>query len=67
MYVIFKLILVIDGWDIACEIALIWMSLYFTDDYWSVNIGSSNGLVPSGNKPLPKQMLTQISVAIWCH
>ena len=31
---------------------------------WSVNIGSGNGLVPSGNKPLPEQMLTQISVAI---
>ena len=31
------------------------------------NIGSSNGLVPSGNKPLPKPMLTQIAVAIWRH
>ena len=31
-YVIFKQILVIDGWGIACEIALIWMSLDFTDD-----------------------------------
>ena len=31
-YVIFKQILVIDGWGISCEIALIWMSLYFTDD-----------------------------------
>ena len=30
--VIFKQILVIDGWDISCEIALIWMSLDFTDD-----------------------------------
>ena len=26
-YVIFKRILVIDGWGISCEIALIWMSL----------------------------------------
>ena len=26
------------------------------------NIGSGNGLVPSGNKPLPEPMLTQI-----CH
>ena len=25
-----------------------------------VNIGAGNGLVPSGNKPLPKPMLTQI-------
>ena len=30
--VIFKWILVIDGWGISCEIALIWMSLDFTDD-----------------------------------
>ena len=31
-YVIFKWILVIDGWGIFCEIALTWMSLDFTDD-----------------------------------
>ena len=31
-YVIFKWILVIDGWGISCEVALIWMSLDFTDD-----------------------------------
>ena len=30
--------------------------------WWSVNIGSGNGLVPSGNKPLPEPMLTQIYV-----
>ena len=30
--VIFQQILVIDGWGIACEIALIWMSLAFIDD-----------------------------------
>ena len=30
--VLFKWILVIDGWDITCAIALIWMSLDFTDD-----------------------------------
>ena len=35
--------------------------------WWSVIIGSGNGLVPSGNKPLPEPVLTQISVAIWCH
>ena len=34
---------------------------------WEVNIGSGNGLVPSGNKPLPKPMLTQIYVAKWRH
>ena len=31
-YVIFQGILVIDGWGISCEIALIWMSVDFTDD-----------------------------------
>ena len=31
-YVIFKQILVIDGWGISCEIALILMSLDFIDD-----------------------------------
>ena len=31
-YVILKWILVIDGSGISCEIALIWMSLNFTDD-----------------------------------
>ena len=37
-----------------------------TTPHWSlVNIGSSNGLVPSGNKPLPEPMLTSIPVAIW--
>ena len=32
---------------------------------WLVNIVSGNGLVPSGNKPLPESMLTQIYVAAW--
>ena len=32
-----------------------------------VNIGSGNGLVPSGNKPLPEPMLTQLYVAIILH
>ena len=35
--------------------------------WWSVNIGSGNGLVPWGNKPLPESLLMQIFVAIWCH
>ena len=35
--------------------------------WWLVNIGSGNGLVPSGNKPLPEPMLTQIYVARWHH
>ena len=33
--------------------------------FWLVNIGSGNGLVPSGNNPLPEPMLTHIYVAIW--
>ena len=32
-----------------------------------VNIGSGNGLVSSGNRPLPEPMLTQSYVAIWRH
>ena len=55
-YVIFKQILVIDGWGIACEIARNVIGLH----WWSVNIVSGNGLVPSGNKPSPEPMLTQI-------
>ena len=31
-FVIFKQILVIDGWGISCEIALIWMSLDLNDE-----------------------------------
>ena len=31
-HAIFKQTLVIDGWGISCEIALLWMSLDFTDD-----------------------------------
>ena len=31
-YVIFKWIWMVDGWGTSCEIALIWMSLDFTDD-----------------------------------
>ena len=31
--------------------------------WWKVNIGSGNGLVPIGTKPLPELMLTQI----WRH
>ena len=39
-----------------------------TTHHWSlVNIGSCNGLVPSGSKPLPEPMLTKVPVAIWCH
>ena len=33
----------------------------------SVNIGLGNGLGLSGNKPVPKPMLIQIYVTMWCH
>ena len=32
--------------------------------WWEANIGSGNGVVPSGNKPLPKPMLTQIDITM---
>ena len=64
-HVILKQTLVIDGWG-----HLLWNcpNIYVTGLHWrSLNIGSGNGFVPSGNKPLPEPMLNQISVAIWCH
>ena len=30
-------------------------------------ISSSNGMVPSGNRPLPEPVLTKIHGAIWRH
>ena len=36
-----------------------------TGPWWLLNIGSGNGLVLSGIKPLPEPMLTQIYIAIW--
>ena len=36
---------------------------WFNQPYILVNIGSGNGLVPSGNKPLPESMLTQTYAA----
>ena len=42
--------------------------LHATRLHWKlVSIGSGNGLVPSGNKPLPEWMLTQIYVTLWHH
>ena len=35
--------------------------------WYLVNIGLGNGLVPSGNNPLPEPMLTQIYIVIWRH
>ena len=33
--------------------------------WWEINMGSDNGLVPSGTKPLPEPMLMQICVTLW--
>ena len=46
------------------EITLMWMP---RDIIFEVSIGSGNGLVPPGNKPLPEPMFTKIYVAIWRH
>ena len=48
---------------ISCEITLMWMPQNLTNE--KVNIGSGNGLMPSGSKPLPEPVLTKIYVAIW--
>ena len=54
--VISKLIIsMIDILHISCEITLRWCS---------VHTGSGNGLVPSGNKPLPEPVFTPIYVTI---
>ena len=58
-------ILSTDSWGIGY---LLWncLQMNVTGPYlWLVNISSGNILVPSGNKPLPEQMLTQICVTIW--
>ena len=57
--------LVIDCWGIFCEI---YISLIVTEpQWWFINIGLDNGLVPSGNKPLLEPVVNQIYVVIWCH
>ena len=56
----FKLVFGID-FCISCEIACRWIQQDLTDETWlvNVNIGSGNGLVPTGIKPLPEPMLTK--------
>ena len=60
--IIFKLIMQISS------LCLLWNGFQVKaagPHYWQVNIiGSGNGLVPSGNKPLPEPMLTKISATI---
>ena len=61
--IIFKLILVIDGWATSNEIAFRWMSLDFTDERSTLE--QLVALVPSGKKSLAEPMLTHVYVAIW--
>ena len=58
--IIFKCVIENSSFDTQCEIAL-----QENTKEWEVNTGSGNGLVPSGTKPSPEPMLTQIYVAIW--
>ena len=60
---IFSLALILGFSKSSDDNYLRWMPEDFTD----VNIGSGNGLVPSGNKPLSEPVLTKISNAIWRH
>ena len=65
--VIFKFIIKhIDILSISCVIALVWMP-QLRPHWWLFNIDSGNGLVPSGNKPLPAPVMTQICVSTWHH
>ena len=66
---IFKLIIQNSKLGTCCEIAFIFNNAT-GPHLWDVNIGSGNGLLPSGNKPLPEPMLTQIYVVTrpqWVH
>ena len=42
-------------------------ALLDTSPNLDTGIGSCDDLVPSGNKPLPEPMMTQIYVTIWRH
>ena len=65
IFKLFSRLILVDGWNISCKLALKWMSPALTDR--KVNIGLDNSLVLSGNMPLPVQMLTQIYDASWRH
>ena len=49
---------------ISCEIMLSCMT---KTSRWLLNIGSGNGLVPSGDRPFYEPRFTQNSVPIWQH
>ena len=52
----------IEFLSITCQIALKRMPQNTIDD--KATIGFGNALVPSGNEPLPEQLVTHIYVAI---
>ena len=54
-----------DSWSILCEIPLRWMSRGYC--WYQVNIGSGDGLVQSGTKPLPEPIiiLTPFYKPVW--
>ena len=60
-WVIFKLISTLDIFNISWEIVLRWMP----QDWCLVNIGSGNGLVPSGNKALPEPTVETLYSTIY--
>ena len=64
-YVIFKGTLVIDDWDISCEIALIWISLDFTDD--QSTLVQVMAWCRQATSHYLSQCWQQIYVAIWCR
>ena len=57
----FKLIIQNSSFDTHSKVALMRMPQTLTIE----NIGSGNGLVSSGNKPIPEPMVIQIYVAVW--
>ena len=61
VYIFKSILVVIVGYGICCEIAIRWIPLDLSEN---VNTGPGDSLVPSGSKPLPEPMLTQITVAI---
>ena len=52
---------------ISCDIALTEKMTVTEPFWWLVNFGLGNGVVPSGNKPLPELMLSKTYAAIWRH
>ena len=55
-----------------CILISISLSMFVRDNWGLINIGSGNGLVPSGSKPLPEPMMTKINLlcpsdVIWHH